>query len=415
MKGPIAACLHGIAALQHGHHAGRVVISGSVAEELAEGPALNKVIEAVQPDAVIICEPSRARVAVGQRGRAEVTVEARGACLRTPPTRRPGAMRPRPWRDWWWRCAACGCPGHAQLGGGLLVLTGVASEPFPSLSVVPDRCTASFDRRTLPGESLDDVLGPIRQIAGRIAAEYGVEFEVGVAVDDIITYGGDRLVATNFACRPGQPIRTARSCGPPSNAHPRSGRRHGGLPLCLLHERIRLGHALEHPGRLASARATRTRRTPPMSGSRSPTWSTGCAVTALARALTGLTVEEIRVDGGQLHPLASALTTTPSIGRARTRPFEMQVLQMGNDRLGATGDPPGWRPAHVPAQRSAGGWLAQCQRPGRRVREHRHQRRGDPGQPTCPRWHPAGRRDGRRYHRHARPAELGDQRRSSNT
>ena len=51
--------------------------------------------------------------------------------------------------------------------------------------------------------------------------------------------------------------------------------------------------------------------------------------TALARALTGLTVEEIRSDGGELHPLASALTTTPSIGRARTRPFETRGTSDG--------------------------------------------------------------------------------------
>jgi len=198
MKGPIAACLHGIAALRHGHHAGRVVISGSVAEELAEGPALNKVIEAVQPDAVIICEPSRARVAVGQRGRAEVAVKARGVSAHSayPQAGRNAAeamaalvvaLRTLP------------MPSHPELGDGLLVLTSITSEPFPSLSVVPDRCTASFDRRTLPGESLEDVLGPVRQIADRIAASRGVEFDVGVAVDDIITYGGDRLVAPNFA------------------------------------------------------------------------------------------------------------------------------------------------------------------------------------------------------------------------
>jgi putative selenium metabolism hydrolase len=198
MKGPIAACLHGIAALRHGHHAGRIIVSGSVAEELAEGPALNKVVEAVQPDAVVICEPSRARVAVGQRGRAEVTVEARGVSAHSADPQ-AGRNAAEAMAGLVVALRSLRMPSHAQLGDGLLVLTGVASEPFPSLSVVPDRCSASFDRRTLPGESLDDVLGPIRQIAGRIAAEYGVEFEVGVAVDDIITYGGDRLVAANFA------------------------------------------------------------------------------------------------------------------------------------------------------------------------------------------------------------------------
>ena len=327
MKGPIAACLHGIAALRHGHHAGRVVISGSVAEELAEGPALNKVVEAVQPDAVIICEPSRARVAVGQRGRAEVTVKARGVSAHSayPQAGRNAAeamavlvVALRTLR----------MPSHPELGDGLLVLTGIASEPFPSLSVVPDRCTASFDRRTLPGESLEDVLRPVRQIAGPIAAEHGVDFEVGVAVDDIITYGGDRLVAPNFApawtTDPDSTfVRAAVAalraadvatetfhyafCTNGSGSawhvrHPDDRLRPGPRGRGAHHRRVDLGR---RPGR----RGARLHGAGPRAH-----WPDG---------------RGDPVHGGELHPLASALTTTPSIGRARTRPFETRGTSDG--------------------------------------------------------------------------------------
>jgi putative selenium metabolism hydrolase len=208
MKGPIAACLHGVASLRDSHRDGRVVISGSVAEELVEGPALLRILDAIRPDVVVICEPSQAKIAVGQRGRAEVVVEAVGASAHSAYPQ-AGRNAAEAIADLVTAVRALDFPSHPLLGDGLLVLTGVASEPFPSLSVVPDRCVATFDRRTLPGESLGDVLDPIRAIAARITADTGVRFDVQVAVDDLLTYGGDRLVAPNFA-----PAWTTASDGP---------------------------------------------------------------------------------------------------------------------------------------------------------------------------------------------------------
>lgn len=198
MKGPMAACLHGLASLRDSHTEGRVVISGSVAEELVEGPALLRILDAVNPDVVVICEPSRAKIAVGQRGRAEVVVEASGSSAHSayPDAGRNAAGAVA---ELVTAVRALEFPSHPLLGDGLLVLTGMASEPFPSLSVVPDRCVATFDRRTLPGETLNDVLDPIRAIAARITADTGVRFDVQVAVDDVITYGGERMIASNFA------------------------------------------------------------------------------------------------------------------------------------------------------------------------------------------------------------------------
>jgi putative selenium metabolism hydrolase len=198
MKGPIAACLHGVASIRDSHREGRVVISGSVAEELVEGAAILGVLDTVRPDVVVICEPSQAKIAVGQRGRAEVVIEASGASAHSAYPQ-AGSNAADAIADLAAALRTLEFPTHPRLGHGLLVLTGLASEPFPSLSVVPDRCVATFDRRTLPGETLADVLDPIRVIAARVTAETGVRFDVQVAVDDVLTYGGERLVAPNFA------------------------------------------------------------------------------------------------------------------------------------------------------------------------------------------------------------------------
>jgi acetylornithine deacetylase/succinyl-diaminopimelate desuccinylase-like protein len=81
----------------------------------------------------------------------------------------------------------------------VLVLTDVISRPYPGLSVVPDRCTATYDRRTLPGESEEDVLAPIRQAVARALAGGEAQGTVLLAEDDFQTYTGAHVRAPNFA------------------------------------------------------------------------------------------------------------------------------------------------------------------------------------------------------------------------
>ena len=55
-----------------------VAVSSTVLEETIEGVALGEVLDLVEPDAVVICEPSSLQVKTAQRGRIEITLEARG-------------------------------------------------------------------------------------------------------------------------------------------------------------------------------------------------------------------------------------------------------------------------------------------------------------------------------------------------
>lgn len=198
MKGPLAAAIRGIAGLRDRMTNGRVIVSATIAEELVEGAALMRVAERVEPDYVVICEATSLRVARGQRGRAEICIELQG---RPTHSSRPefGINAAEAMADVITTLRATPVPTHDVLGPGILVLTDVMSLPYPGLSVVPDRCVATFDRRTLPGEVEESVLDPVRQLVERALSGTGATATVGIAADDFSSYTGARVTASNFA------------------------------------------------------------------------------------------------------------------------------------------------------------------------------------------------------------------------
>lgn len=198
MKGPLAAAVYGIASLRARLPAGKVVVAATVAEELVEGPALVHVAERVRPDYVVICEATSLRVARGQRGRTEVTVEAAG---RPTHSSRPdlGVNAAQAMVDIVLALRAVSPPRHEVLGEGILVLTDIKSSPYPALSVVPDLCVATFDRRTLPGETEGGILAPLRASIERALKGSRATATVRIADDDFQTYTGARVHAVNFA------------------------------------------------------------------------------------------------------------------------------------------------------------------------------------------------------------------------
>ncbi|VVE75018.1 peptidase dimerization domain-containing protein [Pandoraea sputorum] len=78
-------------------------------------------------------------------------------------------------------------PTHASLGNALLVPTDIVSTPYPSISMIPTATTIRFDRRTLPGETSQDVLSEI-EVQLRAA---GLErFTLSVTGDKVRTFTG---------------------------------------------------------------------------------------------------------------------------------------------------------------------------------------------------------------------------------
>jgi putative selenium metabolism hydrolase len=198
MKGPLAAAMYGIAALGGHLQRGRIIVSASIAEELVEGTALLEIARRERPDFVIIGEATALNIARGQRGRAEIVIEIHG---RPTHSSRPefGINAADAMVDVVRALRDLVPPRHATLGAGILVLTDIKSEPYPALSVVPDRCVATFDRRTLPGETEESVLAPVRAAVEHALDGSGATATVRIAEDDFDSYSGAHLVAPNFA------------------------------------------------------------------------------------------------------------------------------------------------------------------------------------------------------------------------
>jgi putative selenium metabolism hydrolase len=195
MKGGLAAVLCGVAsaaaALAH-----PVAVSASVLEEIIEGVALARVLDDLEPDAVVICEPSGLEAKVGQRGRAEILLTTHGVPAhaaspdrgRNPITMMAAALG---------RISSMDVSSDPDLGDAIIVVTDIVSDPYPSVSLIPSSVTARFDRRTLLEERDEDVVAQLRSIA---ADGDGDDRNMSVAVteDQVQAYTGERVRARRF-------------------------------------------------------------------------------------------------------------------------------------------------------------------------------------------------------------------------
>ena len=200
MKCALAAMIYGLAPLavrSAGLH-GSVFVTGTVCEETFEGQALGRVVEELKPDFVVIGEASALALKRGQRGRAEVEVTVTGKAAHSS---NPAVGRNAVYlmMDLVGRMLRAPLPEDPFLGRGLLELTDIISTPYPGASVVPHRCRATFDRRTLPGESEIDVLEPLRRCV-HDCQEADPQFEAVVRIAEASQrcYTGDEVAGRRF-------------------------------------------------------------------------------------------------------------------------------------------------------------------------------------------------------------------------
>ena len=201
MKGAVAAMAVASARFAQStgrNFAGKVVVAGIVQEELFEGVASRFVGEAYRPDYVVIGEASNLNLKIGQRGRAEIVVETFGVTAHSAhPETGVNAIH-----SMMKAIEAIGCllvQEHPLLHQGILVLTDIKSEPYPGSSCVPAYCRATYDRRTLVGETRESVLAPIRQYLDRLAREDPTfRAKVSYAAGSGRCYTGKRISAEKF-------------------------------------------------------------------------------------------------------------------------------------------------------------------------------------------------------------------------
>lgn len=199
MKGALAACLCGAAyARDDGALHGMVLVSASVNEEQIEGLALAEVLAQYQPARVVICESTGLHLSVGGRGRAEVflTVQGVPAHASTPHlgvnALKQTAKLILALDEWQ--------PPHDDvLGDGIFEPTEIISNPFPSVSVLPDRCRVRCDRRLLAGETQRDVLAPLEETIARLhSADASFNAQAEIDTETIKTYTGATRTMLKF-------------------------------------------------------------------------------------------------------------------------------------------------------------------------------------------------------------------------
>ena len=190
MKGGLASMVYGAKLLRDAgaRLKGNLVVACVVQEEPAEGLGSRVLIEeeGIQPDWVILGEPTGLNISRGHRGRLEMRVIAHG------------------------RSAHAACPQLGEnaiylasrlvfglemlngqsgsddfLGRGSLAVTGITSAAG-SRNAVPDRCELVVDRRLTLGESEAMALGEVQ----RVIAREGVRAEVEVAEYHRTSYTG---------------------------------------------------------------------------------------------------------------------------------------------------------------------------------------------------------------------------------
>lgn len=170
MKGALAAVIIAVESFKadtQNDFAGEIAISGVVHEESFEGIASRNISNRLKPDIVVIGEASNLNLVHGQRGRAEIVVETFGKPAHSA---NPKAGLNAVYKMTTLVDGIRNLPvnQHTVLGQGILELTDIKSRPYPGLSVVPDYCRATFDRRLLVGETKESVIAPIEELIRKL-------------------------------------------------------------------------------------------------------------------------------------------------------------------------------------------------------------------------------------------------------
>ncbi len=201
MKGALAAMT--VAAARFAQNSGRrfngrICVAGVVHEECFEGVAARAVSRAFAPDVVIIGEATDLNLNIGQRGRAEIVVETLGVPAHSA-SPEAGVNAVLLMVRLLEALSSLPIPEHPVLGQGISVVTDIKSSPWPGASVVPERCTATYDRRLLPSERPEDALGPfLERIREFGAADARFRATARLAEGRATCYTGAEIAAARF-------------------------------------------------------------------------------------------------------------------------------------------------------------------------------------------------------------------------
>lgn len=184
MKSGVAAMCAAAARAAHLGLEGELVVAAVADEEDASIGTQAVVASGIRADAAIVTEPTRLAIAPAHRGFVWITVELHGRAahgsrydigvdairhagllLAELDELDSGTLRERT---------------HPLLGHASLHASSI--QGGTAMSVYPDRCTLRLERRTLPGESAEAVLGEIRSACERVSRDRP-DFDARVTLD----------------------------------------------------------------------------------------------------------------------------------------------------------------------------------------------------------------------------------------
>jgi putative selenium metabolism hydrolase len=156
-KGSLAAFMVALATLDKNSFSGEVYAVGTVGEELLEGAALESVLDAVQPDGVVIGEPTDCRLGIGHKGRSRVIFSIRGKSAHSS-SPEVGENAIDNAMEVIRRVRQVSPVEDSLLGTSVMEPIQISSSPMPSFSTIPYACQVIFDRRMVRSETRENVL-----------------------------------------------------------------------------------------------------------------------------------------------------------------------------------------------------------------------------------------------------------------
>ena len=144
---------------------GDIIFTVVVHEEAAEMLGMEYLFEKTMPennincDLVFLCEPSGNDLALGHRGKIEIVVKTKGKTAHSsqPKLGINALEKMIPVLEYIFTKNEVDFKSHPVLGSGSITVTNCKVSPG-ALSIVPDECEISIDRRYMPSESLEDIL-----------------------------------------------------------------------------------------------------------------------------------------------------------------------------------------------------------------------------------------------------------------
>ncbi len=207
MKGAIASQVYAASLIKSLGlaHRGDILVTGVVQEEPAECLGMAHLCDVtlaqrgIKVDSVVLGEPTDLKLVLGHKGRVELEVTAIGRTSHgSAPWRGVNAvykMLPVLVKI---QALDTILPNHELLGKSTIALTIISCSPG-QLSVIPDLCTVSLDRRLIPGETTDHALAQIETILKETSQE-NADFRGFVRVREIeeVSYTGLKTLVSKL-------------------------------------------------------------------------------------------------------------------------------------------------------------------------------------------------------------------------